>query len=478
MARFMPASKGKAGLFSIALLIVSVAGAAAIWAGLGSIPGREIKLGEPTVAAIAAASTPAVAELCNCSRADPRPGPQPAVNCSAAAAPAAPAATVPAAPTTLLRDADNSSSADAPSAPDLSIQYSSTAPPTTSCAVTSFRKTDPASCRDEYAHPFSGCLTEEYEVNTFNTLIGQKPVRDLRCGFLDSKSRAWLAKVNADFGHCQHVLFTVAFFYGLLPVTTPVIGDQAGVCLVAFVDQELADRLSQPALAANYSRWNVSVVDPYLVSPTPPRSAHIIKALGPRLFPSSGFSLYLDNRLRLPANPAGIFQHLATAPERVAIGTLKHGDKARDIFIEILQVFAHFEGRRLHLPANKSADSEMERSFRKGIKGRDFLDLYRTFAFYRRIGYPMHGTGMVDSAVVIANHQNSCAVALLCMWVNIMAQFSMRNQLSFNFVVQTLRLSNQTFCIGGHGLYARNFTLEYPSTFVSLGRLKFDDDWR
>ena len=53
-----------------------------------------------------------------------------------------------------------------------------------------------------------------------------------------------------------------------------------------------------------------------------------------------------------------------------------------------------------------------------GITGRDFSDIFRQFAFYERVGYPMHHTGMLDAAVLAWNHHHPCTAAFACLWHN------------------------------------------------------------
>jgi hypothetical protein len=106
------------------------------------------------------------------------------------------------------------------------------------CNVQSFRKSD-RKCPDNYNHLFSGCLSDIYEADTINSLLGGKPVSNLRYGFMTSESQTWLDIINTRFAHCSYVVYTAAFSYGPLPSTDSVVSvvdRQPGVCFVAFVD--------------------------------------------------------------------------------------------------------------------------------------------------------------------------------------------------------------------------------------------------
>ena len=87
------------------------------------------------------------------------------------------------------------------------IEYQPGAPAPT-CKVVSYKELDPPECRDQFSHPFAGCLSEEYEMRTYADILSSRPIDELRCGFLDEKSRAWLKKVNADYAHCKNVVYT------------------------------------------------------------------------------------------------------------------------------------------------------------------------------------------------------------------------------------------------------------------------------
>lgn len=54
-----------------------------------------------------------------------------------------------------------------------------------------------------------------------------------------------------------------------------------------------------------------------------------------------------------------------------------------------------------------------------GITGRDFSDIFRQFAFFERVGYPLHHTGMLDAAVLAWNHRSHpCTAVFACLWHN------------------------------------------------------------
>eukprot|EP00887_Chlorella_sp_A99_P006016 scaffold27.g6016.t1 len=143
-------------------------------------------------------------------------------------------------------------------------------------------------------HPFTGCLTDDAEAELFETLLAGKKVSDLRCGFMDAASRAWLADVHFRFARCTLVVYTVLFGPGssLYP-TDHVVTSAAGarLCFVAFVDSEVVRALGvAPAVTTGPGRigvWELVETVPERFSDSTPRSAHLLRALPHRLFPQA-----------------------------------------------------------------------------------------------------------------------------------------------------------------------------------------------
>lgn len=175
---------------------------------------------------------------------------------------------------------------------------------TATCRVAGFRKRDDVRrCSDPYAHPFSGCLTDGYEADTFSRLLAGSQVRYLRCGFLDAASQRWLGDLHDRFSGCTHVVFTVSFSYGELPTTKGVAAGQPGACFVAFVDAAAREQLQGAAgyNGSHYGRWELVGVEHKMFSDGMARSAHMIKILAPRLFPAASAALYIDIKVSSPA---------------------------------------------------------------------------------------------------------------------------------------------------------------------------------
>jgi hypothetical protein len=73
------------------------------------------------------------------------------------------------------------------------------------------------------------------------------------------------------------------------------------------------------------------------------------------------------------------------------------------------------------------------------------------------------------------NHQNSCGVALACMWHNQLVHYSMRMQLNFNYVVSMLGITEQVlflpfvFVPGVPGVESYSYKFNDTGTLVQAG---------
>lgn len=344
------------------------------------------------------------------------------------------------------------------------------------CHIDGYRAKDEGECLDEFSHPFSGCLSAAYEAEVMLSVQRAERINRLRCGFMDRKSTAWLKALHARFKQCKYVLFTVAFSYGPVQPTDRVVGLQSGVCFVAILDKTTFSALQNetgraaPEEDRRFARWRWVVTNPALFATTTARSSHLLKALAPRLFPSAEVSIYADIKVPLPRNPISLVrtvqrQHNASP---VAIVTVKHAVEDRSVFTEFTETLHHLANRRFkHVPSSGPLTIQ-EAAYQSGIRGRDFTDIFRLYAHFRDVGFPMFATGMLDSCLLVWNHQNTCTAALACLWHNEIAYYSMREQLSFHFVAQSLGLMHQVFHTD---LTGENLT---SGTFPSVGKLEHD----
>lgn len=340
--------------------------------------------------------------------------------------------------------------------------------------MSGYREQDEADCLDPYGHPFSGCLSAAYEADTLLKVKSEAQVSDLRCGFLDSRSRTWLKALHTRFSHCQYVLFTVAFSYGLIKPTDAVVGLQPGFCFVAILDTSTFSALQNitglaaPEQDRRYARWRWVVTNPALFSTTTARSSHMLKALAPRLFPSSEVTIYVDIKVPIPTDPLSLVRAVKGSASPVAVVTVVHTVKNRSVFTEFIETLHHLANRRFnHVPSSGPLTTQ-EAAYKSGIRGRDFADILRQYQHFQEVGFPMFGTGMLDSCFLVWNHQNTCTTALGCLWHNEIAYYSMREQLNFHFVAQSLGLMHQVFHTDING---KNFT---AGTFPPVGQLQYD----
>lgn len=341
------------------------------------------------------------------------------------------------------------------------------------CNAQSFRKSD-RKCPDDYNHPFSGCLSDIYEADTIDSLLGGEPVSNLRCGFMTSESQTWLDIINRRFARCSYVVYTAAFSYGPLPSTDSVVDRQPGVCFVAFVDNTTSAQHN----ATQARRWKIIEMESTMLAPTVARSSHMLRALAPRLFPNARWSIYHDIKVKVPDDPLAIMHRLEDSELPVLVVTSKHFDPKRDIFREILATFGHLAKRRMDSVLSPNSTDPVRDSFVKGITGRDFHDMFRQYMFYNRIGYPMHHTGMLDSSILVWNHQNPCTAAFACLWHNQIAFYSMRDQLSFNYVASALGLTEQVHFQHNFSFDAQGAnSLETPHAWPRWGDFEADKYW-
>jgi hypothetical protein len=294
-----------------------------------------------------------------------------------------------------------------------------------------------ASCSP--ASPFAGCASADSEA-VMEDIVAGRPVANLRCGFMDDASQAWLAGIQNEFAECRYVMHTASFSYGCLPDTSLVVGDQASVCFVAFVDAATVSELGLAANATHYMRWRLVVVEPGMIATTIARAAHALRLMAMRMFPAAELSFYMDLKWAVPANPESLFVQMAGQMhgQSIALATRWHyaalnSTTGKDVFDEFIEVIQHLYQRRYVQRAP---------AYVKGIRDADFLDIFKQYIYYHGRGYPMHSTGMADAGILIFNHAHPCAAALACVWHNQVSQFSMRLQLSFMYVVQALGLTD------------------------------------
>lgn len=273
---------------------------------------------------------------------------------------------------------------------------------TATCAPLAWAAAKPQTgCADESAHPLTGCLTRQHELDSFARLLDPAPSGpvDMRCGFLDSSSRAWLAALHARTAACRDVLYTVSFSYGRLPDTRPAADAPPGLCWLAFVDAEALRALrgapgfepsaeqAAPAagaatntssggsdssivaggrgnssavaggaggssLAGRYGRWQLVQAEASLFSGSTARSAHLLKVLAPRLFPSARLALYLDAKVAVPAAPGAVLAAVRAAAAAaaaqgapLALATAAHPVRGRDVFGELIATLGHLSSR-------------------------------------------------------------------------------------------------------------------------------------
>ena len=260
-------------------------------------------------------------------------------------------------------------------APPLPIPHNLTA----TCLPLAFDPTDPPGCADEYTHPFSGCLTPAYEHAAFQRLLdpGVRPPLEVRCGFMDPRSQDWLAALHRRTAGCTAVVYSVSLSYGLLPSTAAALAAASppGTCWLGFVDEgALRELRSQPGFETGgrrrssgnsssnggpaairrtaarapdrYGAWQLVRVGASLFSNSTARSAHLLKILAPRLFPTARVALYVDAKASAPPSATAVFAAMETYAAQgrpLVFATALHPVPGRDVFQEIIDTLAHLK---------------------------------------------------------------------------------------------------------------------------------------
>ncbi|GAB4820839.1 hypothetical protein N2152v2_007885 [Parachlorella kessleri] len=344
------------------------------------------------------------------------------------------------------------------------------------CVIESYRTAeDSAACMDEYSHPFSGCFSPDHEEELYKRFRAGQPVSELRCGFLGAEAQSWLANISAQFSHCEYVILTVSFSYGSIKPAEHVARPQPGVCFVAFVDEAIYTALPAegPALwnGTHFSRWQVLLVEPTMFAETIARSSHLLKLLAPRMFPAARYSLYVDRKVKLPRDPMRVIQLVEQVGAQHVLATFNHTIR-QDVFEEMIGDLWHLGKRRLWGRSTDQAESYM-----KGIRGRDFHDIFRVYEYYQTVGFPTHRTGMLDSMLLVWNHGNPCTAALACLWHNQVAYLSMREQLSFPYVAALLGVTDQVLFVEPFSYNLRGNLTVRPAGWPRAGTYTRDSLW-
>lgn len=208
-----------------------------------------------------------------------------------------------------------------------------------------------------------------------------------------------------------------------------IVQGTSELCLIAVMDLKVLIKLSEsedlafaPACAnmgekeamltpgcIQYDGWRIiraEVSD--LGLDTAARAAHILKTLVPRIFKSARYAMYADAKSPLPLDPLSLlrsFRHEAFASYDMLV--MKNTHYSTDLFGEFIATVAHLASRMGTKPNTMV----------------DFDDIFRAYAFYRRSGAPLHGTGMLDAQIILYNirrleEEGSCLMALSCLWAN------------------------------------------------------------
>ncbi|CAA0833076.1 Protein of unknown function (DUF616 [Striga hermonthica] len=291
--------------------------------------------------------------------------------------------------------------------------------------------------REEWAHPnettevrFGGHQTLEDREKSYHATD-----QTIHCGFVNNSNVALSSGFDLDekdreyMNTCKVVVSSCIFGSSdfLRRPTSKVISEfsKKNVCFAMFVDEQSLAKLSAegnaPDDSGNIGLWKIIVVKnlPYKDLR---KTGKVPKFLSHRLFPSSRYSIWLDSKLRLNADPMLIIEYfLWRARSEYAISN--HYTR-HCVWEEVLQ------NKRL----NKYNHSAIDEQFR--FYQSDGLTKYESSDPKDRLpSFVPEGSFIVRAHTAISN-------LFSCLWFNEVDRFTSRDQLSFAYTYLKLTRIN------------------------------------
>ncbi|GLT98407.1 hypothetical protein SLE2022_159130 [Rubroshorea leprosula] len=197
------------------------------------------------------------------------------------------------------------------------------------------------------------------------------------------------------------------------------------VCFVMFMDEDTLSKLSSeghtPDERGNIGLWRIVVVRnlPYLDMR---KTGKVPKFLSHRLFPSSRYSIWIDSKMRLNADPMLIIEFfLWRMKAEYAISS--HYDR-RCVWEEVLQ------NKRLNKYNHTAIDEQFAFYKSDGLKKFDLSDQNTSLP-----SYVPEGSFIIRAHTPMSN-------LFSCLWFNEVDRFTSRDQLSFAYTYLKLRRMN------------------------------------
>ncbi|KAL9226229.1 hypothetical protein vseg_002064 [Gypsophila vaccaria] len=197
------------------------------------------------------------------------------------------------------------------------------------------------------------------------------------------------------------------------------------VCFVMFLDEQTLTKLSSegnvPDARGQMGLWRIVVVR------NPPfedmrRSGKVPKLLAHRLFPSSRYSIWLDSKMRLNADPLLILEYFLWRT-RSEYAISKHYDR-QCLWEEVLQ------NKRLNKYNHTAIDEQFMFYQADGLTKFDASDPHKLLP-----------SNVPEGSFIIRAH-TPMSNLFSCLWFNEVDRFTSRDQLSFAYTYMKLKRTN------------------------------------
>jgi len=270
---------------------------------------------------------------------------------------------------------------------------------------------------------------------------------------MDKTSTLTKRALKRRFGHCKTVIYSVAFkgsgmFYGAKPAILHLeehFGQLAEelrpACPVFFVDKAFHDSGfvgHKHFNGTHWYDWELFIVDPWPFPGNAPRSAHVVKWLGPAMFPHARRSFVYDTK----TDERGMVENMRRTDTNAS------DSLANDLSSGALVQLLNRKDYGVVLWKSpfpwRDANEEFPATVRH-LKGRhsgnlktELEDVHRSKEFLQSEGYNLRGSGMANYFKVIFNHEKPCITYSFCMLHNLVSFLSMRDQLFYPYIFDAL----------------------------------------
>lgn len=290
----------------------------------------------------------------------------------------------------------------------------------------------------------------------------------IKCGFQAERYKLMLSDAHEKYAACKIVLFVTMI--GRISQVPQYCSDETFVCFVTIADESTYSVLSQMKMVTDC--WSLLNVGPWSdIGDSTELVAHSVRLLGPKIFPDADFIVYHDLKsTHFINNSSELFSGIrkfSKTSKDVQMLVLEHHHHDRDVFGEFISVFAHLYQRRIRQTSQYS----------QAIRGEQFSRVMKQYLTYEDLGFPMHHTGMSDNGLIIwlsdTTERKGQNRLFSCLWNNEIFIHSMRTQLSFEFIIWSLRAHQHVWRI------SRDFTHGKINTRgpIVQGETKHDDEW-